>query len=211
MATVGETSILANDGANIEDGHMRGLRFQAAGTFSALSMYVHARSSYGAAGDAVMGIYSDSGGDADSKLGQTAEFSIIQASSGGGAWHGVDLQAGVSIVSGTWYWLALHTQVAGIGQVQYRSAQSGGGLANIDLGSYSTTLPATFGIPSTTSSWNGSIYASSIVVGEPNLIDVELSNAGMHGASVSDSGLYGCTVSDSGLHGVTLSDSSRSS
>ena len=161
MATVGETNILANDGIGVTDGYINGHRFQSAGTFTALSMYVNARSTTGAAGDVVMGIYSDAAGSPDSKQAQTAEFNIAVASGGSGEWYGVDLQSGVSITSGSWYWLIIHSNVAGIGQVQYRGATSGGSLASSDLGSYSSTLPATFGVPDTTNSWTGSIYATS--------------------------------------------------
>ena len=201
MATVGNTSIEAND-ATVPTNQMTGFRFQASGSFTAQSMYLYVLSTWTAGRKAVFGIYSDVATLPDTLLGQTAETT----STGVDEWHGVDLQSGVSIVSGSWYWLVAHANA----NLLYRRVGGTGKMANENVGSYSTTMPATF-TESLVITQNGSIYASSEVVAAANLIDVELSNAGLYGVTVGDAGLHGATVSDSGLHGVTLSDSSRSS
>ena len=233
MATIGETSILRFAGA-IPDGSLFAWRFQGASSFTAQSMWMYANEldplKWEAGDVATLGIYSDNAVEIGTKLAQTHEIT----STGDKKWYGVSINGTQAIVNGTWYWLVIHAGVtAGAGLIFARDTV-GGTHTFFNLGTYSTTLPTTLSVPEPKYSHSASVYASDQYVAPPvavNLIDVELSSAGLHGATVgdaglhgasigdaglhgatvSDSGLYGCTVSDSGLHGVTLSDSSRSS
>ena len=154
MATVGNTDIEANE-ATVPTNQMTGFRFQASGSFTAQSMYLYVLSTWAAGRKAVFGIYSDAATLPDTLLGQTAETT----STGTNEWHGVDLQSGVSIVSGSWYWLAAHANA----NLLYRRVGSTGKMANENVGSYSATMPATF-TESLVITQNGSIYASSSAV-----------------------------------------------
>ena len=203
MATVGETSVLGT-GGNTGPNTIVWFRFTAAASFTAQSMYMYAvtTGSVWDAGDrVVLGIYSGDATDPDALLGQTGEI----VSTGSTGWISADLANTVEITDSVVYWLAFFS-----GDIIGWRGTNSGSRHGQETVAYSSTMPATYG-GAIFGAWSNSIYASSEAVAAANLIDVELSNAGLHGVTVGDAGLHGATVSDSGLYGVTLSDSSRSS
>ena len=203
MATVGETSILGT-GANTGPNKIVWFRFTASASFTAQSMYMYAVAAgfiWDAGDRIVLGIYSGDATDPDALLGQTGEI----VSTGVTGWVSANLASTVEITDGAVYWLAFFS-----GDITGWIGTNSGSRNCQETTAYSTTMPATYG-GAVVGAWSSSIYASSEAVSAANLIDVELSNAGLHGVTVGDAGLHGATVSDSGLHGVTLSDSSRSS
>jgi len=232
MATIGRTSgtgTVIKGASSAIAFRLRSFRFQAASSFTALSMYNYhyptGTSPSGYANPCVMGIYSDSGGAPDTLLGQTGTKAMTSGGAWlyGDGWQGINLQSGVSIVSGTWYWLAV------IGS-PVLAASSGGSDELMTLGSYSSTLPTTY-TPSFNLNDDGNIYASSEAISgsSSNLMDVALSDsivweaaagdavvweaaagdAVVWDAAASDAAVWACTVSDAAVWDVSLSDTSR--
>ena len=109
----------------------------ASGTLTKLTLYVDAGST---ASKIVAGVYSDSGGNPGTLLGQGSISTIVN-----GAWNDIPL-AGGSISGGGKYWIAI---LAPSGTIKYRDRCCGGGgtvPSQTNSARNLTTLPTTWSV-----------------------------------------------------------------
>ncbi len=129
----------------------RACRFQAGSTFTADYMGV-GMGPFQSGDKIILGIYSDDAGGPGALLGVTGE--IIGYGQG---WYHAALISGVSITSGSYYWLA----VIATGDTQITRSGSGSHEYNNDT--YSDGFADPFGSPSGSGSENYCIYASDVI------------------------------------------------